>query len=480
MNTELKHRLKDRVLKSLYNVPGVISVTMVGSFVDREDFLGISDIDTIVICEKLSKQIYNKCLEEAEAIPIEKFGLNGFRLKINASFGPLKFDEQDLAVIHLMIYDLEGHKNHVLASPFTCLDWERSDCFLGKKLSEVFPVGRLQPRDFLESRRGLKNYLEDLKKGIISIREYDFKENRNKQIKKTYPLDDRHMGEYAYHIIRNLVSNGIKLKCGENRLYSMQELESIIPEFLQNGKRNVYFINNLYKLKEKRSKTFPNWTFEWIEKFVMDFQIKFVERWKTARTIYFVRHSETYLNDRTFLGQSRDPGILSNDLKPLPEKVKTIYTSPSKRCVETAKKFAPQLQPFPDKRLHEIQYGNAEGYTFEELEKFYPEIVKSWSKGGDPYFPGGGENTGNVSERLMQFINEIKDKDSQGSTLVVTHNVVLRCLIGHYHSIALQNWHKLTIPHAEPLEFKMLEGRLYSNIPRTKLGVIFKRLGTVQ
>ena len=53
MNTELKHRLKDRVLKSLYNVPGVISVTMVGSFVDREDFLGISDIDTIVICEKL-------------------------------------------------------------------------------------------------------------------------------------------------------------------------------------------------------------------------------------------------------------------------------------------------------------------------------------------------------------------------------------------------------------------------------------------
>jgi ribonuclease H / adenosylcobalamin/alpha-ribazole phosphatase len=477
---EIKQLIRNNIFKGLSSVPEVLSVTLVGSFIDREDLAGISDIDTIVVCDKLNKEVFNKCLEMAKSISLEECGLNGFQLKTNTSFGPLKFDEDKLAVLHLMIYDVGGHRNHVLASPFTCLDWERSSHLVGKSLKEIFPVGKLQPRDFLEARRGMENYLEDLRSGTISIREYDFAENGYEEIKKTHPLDERHRGEFAFHIVRNLMLNFMKLKYNENRLYSMQEMEKGMEELLgENRTKHVNYFRILSKLKRQRLKTFPQWTIGWAEEFITDFHEAFVSSWETARTIYFMRHARTSLNDGTFLGQGRDPSIQSNELSPLPEIIKTVYSSPSKRCLETAKRLAPELQSFPDKRLHEIDYGSAEGLTFEKLEEYHPKIIQAWSEGSDPCFPGGGENTGNVLARLERFINEILDKNFEGSTLVVTHNVVLRCIIGQSHSIPIQNWHHLIIPHAKQLKFKLLEGKLYPNIPRIKLGEIFKKIGSV-
>jgi broad specificity phosphatase PhoE len=280
--------------------------------------------------------------------------------------------------------------------------------------------------------------------------------------------------------VRNLMLNGMKLKYSENRLYSMQEMEKGMEELLGKTRtKHVNYFRKLSKLKKQRLKTFPQWTIGWAEEFIKDFHKAFISSWKTARTIYFIRHAQTSLNDGTFLGQGRDPSIQSNELSPLPELIKTVYSSPSKRCLETAKKLAPERQSFADKRLHEIDYGSAEGLTFEKLKEYHPKIIEAWSEGSDPSFPGGGENTGNVLARLQRFINEILDKNFEGSTLVVTHNVVLRCIIGKSHSIPIQNWHHLIIPHAEQLEFKLLEGKLYPNIPRVKLGEIFKKLGVV-
>ena len=66
-----------------------------------------------------------------------------------------------------MIYDIKGHQNHVINSPFTCYDWERSTDFVGLHLKQVFPVGRIQFRDF---KAEVKNYLADLKNNTISFR----------------------------------------------------------------------------------------------------------------------------------------------------------------------------------------------------------------------------------------------------------------------------------------------------------------------
>ena len=80
--------------------------------------------------------------------------------------------------------------------------------------------------------------------------------------------------------------------------------------------------------------------------------------------------------------------------------------------------------------------------------------------------------------RLNNFVGEING-EIDGATVVMTHNVVLRCLIGDAHDIPQQEWHLLSIPHAEPLEFIIMAGRLISNIPRSQLGNIFTALGKV-
>ena len=87
-------------------------------------------------------------IDSFKKIDIKKCGLDNYNLKINSTFGPLKFDNPNTAVLHLMIYDIKGHQNHVINSPFTCYDWERSRDFVGLHLKQVFPVGRIQFRDF--------------------------------------------------------------------------------------------------------------------------------------------------------------------------------------------------------------------------------------------------------------------------------------------------------------------------------------------
>ena len=138
-----------------------------------------------------------------------------------------------------MIYDIKGHQDHVINSPFTCYDWERSIDFVGIPLKQIFPVGRIQFRDFKEARRSTESYLTDLKNNSISFREYDLIGKEFKQIKKNMRLDPRHKGEYAYHIVKHLISNYIKLNSNQNQLISNNEIIKFLLNSLIKIKVNI-------------------------------------------------------------------------------------------------------------------------------------------------------------------------------------------------------------------------------------------------
>ena len=110
-----------------------------------------------------------------------------------------------------MIYDIDGHVEHVINSPFTCFDWERTENFKLNKLNKLFPVGRLMLNDFLNARRGVVDYKNDINKNQLSIREYNFENQSNYAISKKYiELDSIHLTEYTYHIVKNLLNNYVK------------------------------------------------------------------------------------------------------------------------------------------------------------------------------------------------------------------------------------------------------------------------------
>ena len=55
---KIKENIRQKLFQTLGKINGVVSVTLVGSFVDKEDLTGISDIDTVVICKSLDKKLF--------------------------------------------------------------------------------------------------------------------------------------------------------------------------------------------------------------------------------------------------------------------------------------------------------------------------------------------------------------------------------------------------------------------------------------
>jgi len=230
----------------------------------------------------------------------------------------------------------------------------------------------------------------------------------------------------------------------------------------------------------KRAISFPKDTIRWTKSFLNDFQRSITIEWGNATKIYFIRHFKTELNDGTFLGQARDPSIKrSNKAYLKPDSVSKLYSSPSKRTLETAKKLWKGIEVIEDNRLLEFDYGKAEGLSLDSFSEKYPEIILKWGKGKDTCFPNG-ESTRDVLERLLFFLNDLTvdiDNKKIGSIGVVTHNGVLRCLIGNTLGINKREWYKLVIPHGVPLEVMYWKKSLYLNIPRNLYSEIFYNFG---
>ena len=117
--------------------------------------------------------------------------------------------------------------------------------------------------------------------------------------------------------------------------------------------------------------------------------------------------------------------------------------------------------------------------VYNKLAKRNPEIIKAWDSGDDPCFPDG-ENTDDVFKRLKYFLKSIEKKikiNNKGSFGIVSHNVVLRCLIGDAFGLDKRNWYKLVIPHGVPLEFLYRDNQFYPNIPREIWDQILQNIG---
>lgn len=450
------------IFQRLTAIPGVLSVTLVGSFCDREDLSGISDIDVVVVCESLDRVTFDACSAAMASMSPALLGLPNHRLFLNTTFGPLKFDQPDQVVIHLMIYDRASHRAHVLKSPFTCLDWERSRVCAGQTLAELYPVLILQPGDFLNARRSLSNYTDDLQRGVLSYRRYEFTEaGVTEQLERAH-LDERLRGEYAFHIVKNLVQNYAKLLFRQNVGMTPVSLISFWRDCLPGCSEFADEYSRLLEAKLRRDPVFSAETVEFAKDFIAAFQAEFTEQWvSSVQRITFVRHAETRLNDGSFLGQGRDPDILVAPAR-MPQEFAKVYSSPFLRAQMTARALQPRAELHTDARLSEINYGEVEGLPVKQLASHYPELVAAWSRGEDVPFPGG-ENTAAVQSRLHQFLEAIKRKNAS-PILVVTHNVVVRCLLGELLGVPLRDWHKLRVNHLDAFEVVRRGDQLYLSL----------------
>ena len=440
----IKKKIINKILSVVSGRNYIISTTIVGSFVSSRNIEGISDVDIIIIVDKLTQDIFEEINNSFQKIRSQQIGLDNFEILINNTFGPLKFDNGKNIVFHLMIYDIEGHVEHVEKSPFTCYSWENFKPIYGISLREVYPVLNLQLTDIIKSRRGILSYINDIDNGIITYRKYSFLGPNPVTVKDKFKLDLKHRLEYSYHITYNLLNNLYKIISREKNPLDEVKLISFYSKFEMFHNYNIEFFKELFLWKRKG---FSNPKNEMVKTklFINDF-FSFLEMIKSSGIIKsFKRHEKTKLNDGTFLGVNRDPSIIKTSRNISQYKYQIGYCSELKRSKETIRKYNTN-KIITSSLLNEINYGKAEGMDVHQFKGKFPNIITSWENNEDPRFPDG-ENQNDVLIRVRRFLNQTLVKNK--NCLIITHLVVLRMILYHYLVLDFFNLYKIKINHSE-------------------------------
>lgn len=147
-----------------------------------------------------------------------------------------------------------------------------------------------------------------------------------------------------------------------------------------------------------------------------------------------------------------------------------VFSSPSKRCKQTLELIT-KLPIIQNKNLYEIDYGDADGMHLKEIKEKFSYLFEGWKKGEDPRFPNG-ENTFDVFKRYKHFVSNL-DNCSKDKILICTHNVFLRSVLGDSLNIPMEEWFKISIPHFEPINFCLSNGKLnYSGSQEQKKNLL--------
>ena len=158
-------------------------------------------------------------------------------------------------------------------------------------------------------------------------------------------------------------------------------------------------------------------------------------------TVYLIRHALTQGNlEGRYIGQTDEPlsreGIeqleaMKNDYGyPYPD---VVFSSTLKRCIETAKILYPDKTPIEMRGFEECDFGEFEGHTAEELEKY--EEFSQWLAGGGDARPLNGESNQEFATRVCNCFSKTVDgliKTGTRSAAIITHGGVIMSILAAF------------------------------------------------
>jgi broad specificity phosphatase PhoE len=154
--------------------------------------------------------------------------------------------------------------------------------------------------------------------------------------------------------------------------------------------------------------------------------------------ILIIRHGETAWNTaEIFRGrvpvELSELGLqqaekLSSYLSP--KKIKAVYCSPLQRALQTAEAVARRqqvtAQPLDD--LTDLDFGQWEGVSVQEVKIKYAEIYRLWLERPDLAQVPGGESLQEARKRSLSAMDKIITENKEGSVAIITHRVITKVL----------------------------------------------------
>jgi len=167
--------------------------------------------------------------------------------------------------------------------------------------------------------------------------------------------------------------------------------------------------------------------------------------------ILLVRHATAEGHGR-FQGQ-RDVSLSSarrRELSRLCEKcshypIRAVYASDLRRARETAeavaRNFGLEVEVRPE--LREMQFGQWEGLSWEQIARRHPRLAKLWVKRFPNQAIPGGEPIGQFRRRIAAGIRKIVAANRGQCALIVTHAGVIRFVLAKVLGLPARNLFRL-------------------------------------
>lgn len=161
-------------------------------------------------------------------------------------------------------------------------------------------------------------------------------------------------------------------------------------------------------------------------------------------TLLLARHGETEWNaTQRWQGFTGPPlnGLGARQAQELADKlaqtgIDAIYSSDSTRAIETAEIVArPRGLPVrQDERLREVNFGEWEGLTRDEINERYSGAFREWDA-CKLAAPIGGETDLQMAQRVIEALHEIAAAHADERVLVVTSGGPIRAAQAHAEGV---------------------------------------------
>jgi probable phosphoglycerate mutase len=122
-----------------------------------------------------------------------------------------------------------------------------------------------------------------------------------------------------------------------------------------------------------------------------------------------------------------------------------IYTSPLTRSRATAEAIGKPLglSPTPVEGLIDIDYGEWQGLTPDEVRTRWPELLDSWRRAPDWAAIPGGETLQDVLTRTVSALRDVIRRHPRDTVVLVGHDSVNRSLLLHMLELPLSRYWRL-------------------------------------
>ena len=172
-------------------------------------------------------------------------------------------------------------------------------------------------------------------------------------------------------------------------------------------------------------------------------------------TIYLVRHGITQANkENRFAGRTDEELHVEgkDQILQVGECLKSngilaVYCGPANRTVQSAKILGSILQvPFsPLEELGEINIPHWDGLTKDEIRQNCGDEYPIWLNRPHTFSLSECETLKQVQERAVGVVNRLLARHNSESLLLVSHLIVLRCLVLYYQELGIKDFRSIKI-----------------------------------